>query len=210
MKDSVDASQVAIQYQSWFSFRATTYRPWSWSFVIQVAIQYQSWFSFRGSGTTAWRSASRWGRNPVSILVFIPSCRSDQRRISNNHIVAIQYQSWFSFRVISLGQAEELPNWVSQSSINPGFHSERFYPRPRHGPFGRVAIQYQSWFSFRAKPKVEFETVTRTGRNPVSILVFIPSLFRTAWVLCSNPYCRNPVSILVFIPSWVIDHLHLS
>ena len=124
--------------------------------------------------------------------------------------VAIQYQSWFSFRVISLGQAEELPNWVSQSSINPGFHSERFYPRPRHGPFGRVAIQYQSWFSFRAKPKVEFETVTRTGRNPVSILVFIPSLFRTAWVLCSNPYCRNPVSILVFIPSWFIDHLHLS
>ena len=64
-----------------------------------VAIQYQSWFSFRAD-------------KERNLLYEIDAD------------VAIQYQSWFSFRAISRGNTDMVVVSASQSSINPGFHSE--------------------------------------------------------------------------------------
>ena len=141
---------VAIQYQSWFSFRDLVGAGWSPLWPLKVAIQYQSWFSFRGESLDRDYEGSGKSRNPVSILVFIPSsdtrridplCTADgrnpvsilvfipRRRVPKvlgtvcKPIVAIQYQSWFSFRAA-------IPSAISPMLV-------------------RVAIQYQSWFSFR-------------------------------------------------------------
>ena len=202
---------VAIQYQSWFSFRDLVGAGWSPLWPLKVAIQYQSWFSFRGESLDRDYEGSGKSRNPVSILVFIPSsdtrridplCTADgrnpvsilvfipRRRVPKvlgtvcKPIVAIQYQSWFSFRAA-------IPSAISPMLV-------------------RVAIQYQSWFSFRVYGSALARWYMCNGRNPVSILVFIPrTVFTTPNALVGRG--RNPVSILVFIPStwmWALRTTH--
>ena len=93
------------------------------------------------------------GRNPVSILVFIPSIR-----FGAGTMIHVQW---------------------SQSSINPGFHSESAANRHncRRTYSKRSQSSINPGFHSEVSPSVStVYTLTATSRNPVSILVFIPSI----------------------------------
>ena len=221
--------EIAIQYQSWFSFRVNRHDSRRTRFPngrnpVSILVFIPSRLTLQKEGGTRLKSQSSINpgfhsehefrkeqkctvmksRNPVSILVFIPSkdnptpkeitgpCRNpvsilvfiprlDRQQVWQLPVpgVAIQYQSWFSFRGIPPTLTLIACTKSSQSSINPGFHSESLLPAPKT------------------------KTLCKR-RNPVSILVFIPSRLPVLWVSKRYTPSRNPVSILVFIPSWKI------
>ena len=134
-----------------------------------VAIQYQSWFSCRVRRVGERQRGCFAGRNPVSILVFIPSYNISTMELvvcySSRNPVSILV---FIPRLWNYGMAISLP-LGSQSSINPGFHSEL--------SIRSTSDQQQSHC-----------------RNPVSILVFIPSGFTPAHVTVPSAESQSSIN----------------
>ena len=167
---------VAIQYQSWFSFRAQgKYVPYQLPERMSQSSINPGFHSELNPEKGCWAKLL-FGRNPVSILVFIPR-----------------------WDTLSMPTSSVWMNW-SQSSINPGFHSEsagydncRFYRHSRRNPVS-ILVFIPRWRVWQGQVR------HCHGRNPVSILVFIPR-FSWGWLVAIVAIeGRNPVSILVFIP----------